>query len=163
MATLLASSRVKLPEIWPEPPVMGSRITGAEITLSSSTIAKGLPTFSEVMWAKRRVPRPLKRNEAIGSFVPARKAGTGIADVVAVERALLGNQIGLLVLETEQDFRARGRRTGLGLLRRHREVDQAEADLDLGGEDSGHLLGLHHAGQEDPDAVRCRQAGRWRA
>ena len=54
---------------------MGSRITGAEITLSSSTMAKGLPIFSAVIWAKRRVPRPLKRNEAIGSFVPLANPG----------------------------------------------------------------------------------------
>lgn len=48
---------------------------GEEITLSSSAIAKGIPTFSAVMWAKRRVPRPLKRNEAIGSFVSAVNPG----------------------------------------------------------------------------------------
>src|SRR5580698_2848400 len=29
IARLLADSTVKLPEIWPEPPVIGSRITGA--------------------------------------------------------------------------------------------------------------------------------------
>ena len=34
---------VKLPEIWPEPPRIGSRITGAEITSLSSTMANGLP------------------------------------------------------------------------------------------------------------------------
>lgn len=39
------------------------------------------------------------------------------------------------------------------LLRRHREVDQAEADLDPAGEDRGDALGLHHTGQEDADAV----------
>jgi hypothetical protein len=37
----VGASRVKLPEIWPEPPAIGSRITGAEITLPSRTI--GLP------------------------------------------------------------------------------------------------------------------------
>jgi len=38
----LAACTVKLPEICPEPPVIGSRITGAEITSLSSTMAKGL-------------------------------------------------------------------------------------------------------------------------
>ncbi len=33
---------VKLPLIWPAPPVIGSRITGALNTLPSSTIANGL-------------------------------------------------------------------------------------------------------------------------
>src|SRR3954447_22593141 len=75
IATLFASSRVKLPEIWPEPPVMGSRITGAEITLPSSTMANGFAIFSWVMWAKRRVPRPLKGNEPIGSFVALANPG----------------------------------------------------------------------------------------
>ncbi|MBR0979440.1 hypothetical protein JQ554_17335 [Bradyrhizobium diazoefficiens] len=52
-----AACRVKLPEIWPEPPVIGSRITGAEITLPSRTMTKGFPVYSPVTSAKRRVPR----------------------------------------------------------------------------------------------------------
>ena len=40
----------------PEPPRIGSLITGALITLLSSTMAKGLPTFSRVASAKRRAP-----------------------------------------------------------------------------------------------------------
>ncbi len=38
-----AELAVKLPLIWPRPPVIGSRITGALITFSSSTMAKRLP------------------------------------------------------------------------------------------------------------------------
>jgi len=38
-------------------------------------------------------------------------------------------------------------------LRRHRGVDHAEADPYLLGKDRGHALGLHHARQEDADAV----------
>ena len=38
-------SVVKLPVIWPEPPVIGSLDRGAEITLLSSTMAKRLPMF----------------------------------------------------------------------------------------------------------------------
>ena len=49
---------VKLPEIWPEPPVIGSRMTGALSTLPSSTMAKGLPTlcagdFARSGWRRR--------------------------------------------------------------------------------------------------------------
>ena len=45
IARSLAVWTVKLPLIWPEPPRIGSRITGAEITLSSRTMANGRPTF----------------------------------------------------------------------------------------------------------------------
>ena len=41
IASYVAVSTVKLPLIWPDPPRIGSRITGAEITLSSSTMANG--------------------------------------------------------------------------------------------------------------------------
>ena len=40
-----AARTVKRPEICPEPPRIGSRITGAEITLLSSTMANGRPTL----------------------------------------------------------------------------------------------------------------------
>ena len=56
IARSLAACTVKLPEICPEPPVIGSRITGAEITLLSSTMAKGCPTFSDVACANLREP-----------------------------------------------------------------------------------------------------------
>ena len=48
---------------------IGSRITGAEITSLSSTIANGLPTFSCVTRANLRAPLELKRNVTIGSLV----------------------------------------------------------------------------------------------
>ena len=71
----LALCTVKLPEICPDPPRIGSRITGAEITSLSSTIAKGLPTFSCVTCANLRAPLVLKRNETIGSLVRWSKPG----------------------------------------------------------------------------------------
>ena len=46
---------------------MGSRITGAEITLLSSTMANGKPTFSDVAWANLRAPLVLNLNETTGS------------------------------------------------------------------------------------------------
>ena len=45
IANSFASSDVKPPDIWPEPPRIASLITGALTTLSSSIIAKGFPTF----------------------------------------------------------------------------------------------------------------------
>ena len=79
IARSLAGCTVKLPEIWPEPPVIGSRITGAEITLLSSTIAKGCPTFSEVACANLREPDVLNWKLTIGS--PVRWSKPGCASV----------------------------------------------------------------------------------
>ena len=79
MARSLACWTVKLPEIWPEPPRIGSRMTGAEITSLSSTIANGRPTFSCVACAKRRAPLLLKRKVTIGSLV--RWSNPGCASV----------------------------------------------------------------------------------
>ena len=75
IARSLALCTVKLPEICPEPPRIGSRITGAEITSLSSTMANGLPTFSCVTCANLRAPLVLKRNETIGSLVRWSKPG----------------------------------------------------------------------------------------
>ncbi len=69
IARSLALCGVKLPEICPLPPRIGSRITGAEITLLSSTIAKGLPTFFCVACPKRWAPFVSNRKETIGSLV----------------------------------------------------------------------------------------------
>ena len=75
MARSLALCTVKLPEICPEPPRIGSRITGAEITWLSSTMANGLPTFCCVVSANLRAPEVLKRKETIGSLVRWSKPG----------------------------------------------------------------------------------------
>src|SRR5262249_26161001 len=69
MARSLALSTVKLPDICPEPPRMGSRMTGADITWLSRTMANGLPTFSCVTWANLRAPDVLNRKDTIGSLV----------------------------------------------------------------------------------------------
>ena len=62
----LADSTVKLPEMMPEPPRIGSRMLGAEITLSSSTIANGLPTFSCVILPNLRAPALSSRKLTTG-------------------------------------------------------------------------------------------------
>ncbi len=79
IARSFADCAVKLPEIWPEPARIGSRITGAEITLLSSTIAKGLPTLSRVAFAKRREPALLKRKFTTHS--PVRWSVPGCASI----------------------------------------------------------------------------------
>ena len=55
-ARSVADCTVKLPEMTPLPPRIGSRMTGAVITLPSRTMANGLPTFSFVASPKRRPP-----------------------------------------------------------------------------------------------------------
>src|SRR5262249_22583748 len=64
-AMLWASWTVNRPDIWPEPPRIGSRMIGAESTSLSSTMANGRPTLSWVSWAKRRVPLALNRKLTI--------------------------------------------------------------------------------------------------
>jgi len=52
-ARSVALAAVKLPLIWPLPPVIASRMTGAVITLPSSTTAKAWPTLARLTSAKR--------------------------------------------------------------------------------------------------------------
>jgi len=68
-ARSLADWTVKLPEIWPVPPRIGSRICGAEITWLSRMMAKSRPTFCCVAWPKREAPLLSKRKETTGSLV----------------------------------------------------------------------------------------------
>ncbi len=75
MASCVAVSTVKLPLIWPDPPRIGSRITGAEITLSSSTMANGRLTWSLVKLPNLRAPALLKRKVMMGSLVRWSKPG----------------------------------------------------------------------------------------
>ncbi len=60
MASALALSTVKLPEIEAEPPRIGSRIDGAEMIRLSRMIAKRRPTLAWVTCAKRWLPWTLK-------------------------------------------------------------------------------------------------------
>ncbi len=75
MASSLVSSTEKRPEICPEPPRMGVWMTGAETTLPSSTMAKGLPTFFWVSFPNSSAPFWLKRKVTMGSPVRLSKAG----------------------------------------------------------------------------------------
>ena len=93
-ARSLALSTVKLPEIWPEPPRIGSRIRGAEITWLSSTMANGRPTFSCVAWPKRCAPLLSKRKETTGSLVRWSKPGCASIEVLARHDDAVLDQIG---------------------------------------------------------------------
>ena len=131
IARSLALSTVKLPEIWPEPPRIGSRITGAEITSLSSTMANGRPTFSCVTVANLRAPAVLKRNvhdRLAGALVEAR---LGVGQFVARHQHLLLNQdrrLGI-ALAFVKHFGIRRRPARQRVLRRHRTVDHAEFEF----------------------------------
>ena len=78
MARSLALCTVKLPEICPDPPRIGSRITGADITSLSKMMAKGLPTFFWVASANLRAPEVLKVKLTTGSLVRELKLGCAL-------------------------------------------------------------------------------------
>ena len=65
----------KLPLIWPLPPRIGSRMTGAETTSSSRTMANGRPTLAWVASANLFPPAVLKRKVTTGSPVRPSKPG----------------------------------------------------------------------------------------
>ena len=79
----------------PEPPRIGSRITGAEITSLSSTMANGLPTFSCVTWAKLRAPRGVEAegdDRLAGALV---EAGLRVGQVLARDEDALLDHVRL--------------------------------------------------------------------
>ncbi len=66
-ASWLALSTEKFPSMMPRPPRMALRMTGAVMTLLSSTTAKRLPTFSRVMSPNFSAPSVLNWNSTTGS------------------------------------------------------------------------------------------------
>ena len=76
--------------------MIGSRITGAEITSLSSTIAKGCPTFSGVACANLREPdgvEPEADDRLAGALVEARLR---VGQIAAGDQHLLLDDIGRL-------------------------------------------------------------------
>ena len=63
-----ASATVKVPEMIPEPPMIGSRIRGALMIWLSSTMASSRPTFWVVASPNRRAPTESKRKETTASL-----------------------------------------------------------------------------------------------
>src|SRR6266545_3754309 len=69
MARSVASSVVNPPVIWARPDGIRSRITGAECTLPSRTMASRLPTFASVRSEKALAPAELNSTDTYGSLV----------------------------------------------------------------------------------------------
>ncbi len=151
-----ASCTVKPPLMMPDPPRIGSRITGAQITLLSSTMANGLPTFALVASAKRRAPTASKRNDTTGwlswklgwastsvSPVTITRRWTRYIGRLAVRRGLVGRH----------QLVARRRAPALRLLGRMVGVDQLEGQLGGLADQLLDALGIAHARQLDQDAV----------
>ena len=127
----MPASTVKLPEICPEPPRIGSRITGAEITSLSSTIANGRPTFSCVTCAKRRAPLMLNLKVTIGSLVRWSKPGCASvrsSPVTMIRFSITYAGLPSFGVPVEQ-FGLRRHAALLRLLGTDRGVDQPEGEL----------------------------------
>ena len=143
-ARLSACSTVKLPVIWPEPPVIGPRMRGAEMTLPSSTMANGRPTLSEVTWPKRWPPRRLKRKLTSGS--PVRESKPGCASTRSspdtITRFSTGNVPPCCCGSVSTSL---GRLAGVG--------DEAELELGGGAEQLLQLGRVLQARHLDDDAV----------
>jgi hypothetical protein len=107
-ASSVELSTVKLPVICPDPPVIACRITGAEITSSSSTMAKGAPTLAAVYSPKARAPVGLKRKVTTGCPVCWSKGGLAVGQVVARhDRRLFEDVEHPLLVHRRQDLLAR--------------------------------------------------------
>ena len=110
--------------------MIGSRITGAEITSLSSTIANGCPTFSDVACANLREPELLKRKLTIGSPDALVEAGLRVGQVAAGDQNLLLDDIGYLRRGRAHQHFGIGRHPArLRLIRRHGRIDHAEFHL----------------------------------
>ena len=131
MERSFADSTVKLPEIWPEPPMIGSRITGAEITLLSSTMANGPPDVLGGDLAELARTRHVEAeidDRLVGALVETRLR---IDEIAARHDHALLDQVRLLplLLRAVEDFGLRRRPSGKRLLHRHGLIDQAEVEL----------------------------------
>ena len=153
-ARSLARCTVKLPLICPVPPRIGSRMTGAEITLSSSTMAKGRPTFSWVTLPKRLAPAASKRkvdHRLAGAAVEAR---LGVDQILPAHQGLALEHIGngRRVVGIDELVAGRHLLGGGGLGRVDGGIDQLEFEL----------AGLADQRLQALDVLRCREPGRER-
>ena len=123
IARLLASSTVKLPVIWPVPPVIGERMTGAEITLPSSTMANGRPTFSDVTWPNFCAAAQIEAESDVGL------AGLLVEALLRVDQILAVDHDALLHRDRPA---ALLHRQGLDLVRRIAGIGD-EPEVELGG------------------------------
>ena len=134
MARSLALCTVKLPEICPEPPRIGSRITGAEITSLSSTMAKGLPTFSCVTcgeFARARGVEAEGDDRLAGALIEARLR---VGQVAARHQDALLDHVGRpwLRCRCRREFRLPAA-AGPAAPARPVIVDVDHAEIELGG------------------------------
>ncbi len=143
--SLFTSSWLKLPVICPRPPGISERITGAEMTLLSRTMAKGLPIFSRVTRAKRcRAPRI--KFEIDGAFADATRSvvvsGIGVHEVVARDDHLFMHEnIAARMLLVGQENGVGRRSVRLRFFRRDGQIDKLEGQLRGRADARLHFLG----------------------
>ena len=150
----MAPCTVKLPEIWPVPPRIGSRICGAEITWSSRMIANSLPTFCCVACAEalRALGVEAERdNRLVGALV---EGGLRVDEVLAGNDDPVLDEIGNRRIVGRIHYRRAGGRAAFDrLLHRHRLVDHLEGQLGGLPENVLQPLRILQARHLDQDAV----------
>ena len=127
-------------------------MTGAEITLLSSTMANGLPTFCWVASANLRAPVELKRKLTIGSLL--RWSKPGCASTRSAPET--STRFSMRYFSPPSPSRISESCGGCecdGLLRRHRLIDHAEIELRGLAEDFLQPRRILQAGHLDEDAV----------
>ena len=140
----------------PEPPRIGSLITGALITLLSSTMANGLPTFSRVASAKRRAPAESNLKLTTGEFWL--KVGWASVRVSPLDHHAAAHDIifgtARARLLRRQQLVARRHAALARVIDRRAGIDELERHLRGLADQRLDALGIVDAGQLDQDAVR---------
>ena len=142
--------------------MIGSWMTGAEITLLSSTIAKGCLTFSVVACANLREPDVLNLKLTIGSPAALIETGLGIGQIAAGHQHLLLDDVGLAgrFSALGSNSESAGTRPRGGLIRRHGQIDHAEFHLGGLAEQflqPGRILQARHLHQDTVEPLALDQ------
>src|ERR1700730_15096045 len=128
IARSFACWTVKFPEICPEPPRIGSRITGAEITLLSRVMANGFSTLGLVSFANFCGAAGSEAeidDRLVSTLIEARLR---VDQIAARDQYAFLDEIFLAWRFAGEDFGI-GRMRLFGLLRRHRHIDHAKIEL----------------------------------
>ena len=135
------------------PPRIGSRMTGAERTTLSRMIANGLPTFSWVTRAKRRLPALSKLIRTAG-WPSSSKSWPGVGDLLAGDhRPALDARCRAAAFGIGQDLAADRRRGPPAAARRSRPVDQLELEPRGAADQPLQRLRILQPGHLDEDPV----------
>ena len=156
-ARSFASWTEKLPLICPWPPMIGSRMTGALITLPSSTMANGSPTWRVLTSAKRLAP--MRSSPKWTTHSPVRESwpGAGFRQIRAVDLDVPANGNTLRAASSL----GIGQQLGLGIGLRSFGSDEPERHLGSRAEKTLDAVGIGDTRQLDQDAVASLPGDHW--